>query len=360
MKKRSKNDISQFLSIKTIVILSLIISAGFHLLFFLSRSFGDNLFSSEIKQGPRHSIEFERILLFTLFSFILTFLVFLVNRKIMAITFKKKYEELMYVIISSVVVTTILSTLFTLIPHLFENHNHHPRLLSHIIRDGLVRDFTLMTIVILTCQLLRSLHHQRTIAVENEALRAENISTHYEALKSQLDPHFLFNSLNTLQSLICNDKDKAEDYIQKLSFVLRYILQTKEISSLNEEMRCVQSYCSMMKMRYGENLYFDFRIAPQYRDDLVLPLAIQGLIENAIKHNVISAKQPLTVTVSTDNSGTLSVSNRIQPKITEENGSGIGLANLAERYRLMWNEEIGISNDGNVFEVSLPLKTRQE
>ncbi|MCF0201543.1 MAG: histidine kinase [Bacteroidales bacterium] len=358
MNNLSKKDISKFLSIKTIVKLSLIISIGFHLIFFLARFFGDNLFSSEFRPAqPRHHFEFERFMLFTALSFLMAFALFLLNRRVMRITFKKKYHELVVAILGSIVATAVLSIAFTLIPNLF--HDREPRpddFLSHIIRNGLVRDFTLMAIVILTAQLVRSLYEQRTIAVENEALRADNISTHYEALKSQLDPHFLFNSLNTLQSLIGSDKDKAEDYIQQLSCVLRSILQTKEVTTLDEEMKCVNAYCSMMKIRYGENLFFKVEIMPKYHQSKVLPLAIQGLIENAIKHNVISAKQPLTLSITTTDEGTIVVSNPIQPKLTEESGNGIGLANLAERYRLQWGKEIGISNDGNVFEVTLPLE----
>ena len=167
------------------------------------------------------------------------------------------------------------------------------------------------------------------------------MASRYEALKSQLDPHFLFNSLNTLRSLIGDDADKAEDFNQQLSGVLRYTLQNKEVVTLAEELDCVRSYCRMMKMRYGDNLIFDHGIDHDTYDDYyVLPLSIQGLIENAIKHNVISTKQPLTVHIHTDDNNHLIISNKIQPKIGIEKGTGIGLANLAERYRIKWNENV--------------------
>ena len=193
-------------------------------------------------------------------------------------------------------------------------------------------------------------------AVENEALRAENMRSRYETLKNQLDPHFLFNSMNTLQSLITVDSDRAEEYVQQLCTVLRYTLQRKEVVTLAEELVCTADYCRMLKIRYGDNLIFDHHINHERYDDyLVPPLAIQGLVENAIKHNVISTKQPLTVHISTDDDEHLAVSNKIQPKVMEEESSGIGLANLCERYRLQWDKKVEIFDDGNNFIVTLPL-----
>jgi sensor histidine kinase YesM len=112
-----------------------------------------------------------------------------------------------------------------------------------------------------------------------------------------------------------------------------------------------------MKMRYGDNLKFEHSIDhDRYDHYYVLPLSIQGLIENAIKHNVISSKQPLTVKIFADNDNHLIISNEIRQKIGKEEGTGIGLANLAERYRLKWNEKVEIFDDGKNFSVTLPLK----
>ena len=229
-----------------------------------------------------------------------------------------------------------------------------PEFLYNVMKDSLVRDLTMSAVVLIVVQLLRSQYYQKTIAVENEALRSENLLTRFEALKSQLDPHFLFNSLNTLQSLITLDTEKAENYLQQLSSVLRYTLQNKEVISLEEELKCVHSYCEMMQIRYGENLKFEFNIDAKYNNSSVLPLSLQSLIENSVKHNVISSKQPLVVTVATgDNS--ISVSNPIQAKATPEESNGIGLANLTERYRLKWNKTVEITDNGSTFCVKLPL-----
>jgi LytS/YehU family sensor histidine kinase len=213
----------------------------------------------------------------------------------------------------------------------------------------------MMAVVIMICHLLRSLYRQNIIAIENEELRTESIRSRYEALKNQMDPHFMFNSLNTLQSLIGTDEDEASDYVQKLSSVLRYTLQSKEVVTLADELNCVEAYCSMMQIRYGDNLVFDFRIDPKYHDYKVLPLSVQGLVENAIKHNVISAKQHLVIQLVTEDNNVLRVSNPIQPKLKEEPKNGTGLVNLSERYRLQWDKNVEIRNDGKTFVVILPL-----
>ena len=148
--------------------------------------------------------------------------------------------------------------------------------------------------------------------------------------------------------------------MQRLSSVLRYTLQNKEVVTLAEEMDCVRSYCIMMKIRFGDNIRFEPYIDHEKYDSYyVLPLSIQGLIENAIKHNVISTKHPLTITIITDEDNRLIVSNNIQEKISKEESNGIGLANLSERYRIKWDEKVDIFDDGMIFRVTLPLKENE-
>lgn len=349
-----------FLSLRTILLLSLGISVGFHVLFTISAFFGNTLFFPEIKQDPQRHFHLWRILLFTACNFVLVFLLFLYNRKIFSIEFKKKGMRVFFLIFGSVLVTTALSLFFTLVPELIQPGDLSPDFMARIIRNGLMRDFSFMVVVMLVTKLLQTLYERNNIRVENEALRAENITTHYEALKSQLDPHFMFNSLNTLQSLIGTDTEKAQNYVQELSQVLRATLQNKEVVTLEQELQGVHAYCNLMQIRYGDNLSFDFQVDPKFLTCLVLPLSVQGLVENAIKHNVISGKQPLKVDVMTTGDGTLIVRNPIQPKIMEETGNGIGLANLAERYRLKWNVGVGIMDDGKNFEVTLPLISSKE
>ena len=179
-------------------------------------------------------------------------------------------------------------------------------------------------------------------------MRTENIINQYEALKSQLNPHMLFNSLNTLYLLIRESPDKARHYLEELSRVMRYTLQDNESHSvtLREEMEFVQSYMYLLQVRYEENLQFDIRIHPE--------LMSRMLIENAVKHNEISNRRPLTVLVKAEGD-TVEVSNPLQPKRGGTAGMGIGLANLAKRYQLLYKKEVSVQEENNRFTVILPL-----
>ena len=351
----NKNTAPEYLSLKRIALVALIISLGFHAIMMLSFFFGNTLFSSELVKAmnPQH-FHIGRFLFFTTASFIIVFLILVYNRKVLSYSYKNKYNELIVIILGSLIITAVFSIGFVYTRAALSPQHPDPEFMYKIMRDSLVRDLTMAVVVLLVVQLLRSQYYQKTIAVENEALRSENILTRFEALKSQLDPHFLFNSLNTLQSLITLDTEKAENYLQQLSSVLRYTLQNKEVLSLEEELKCVRAYCEMMQIRYGENLKFEFQIDEKYNDYYVLPLSLQSLIENSVKHNVISSKQPLTVTLATADD-CVSVSNPIQAKTQPEESNGIGLVNLTERYRLKWNKEVEITNDGSTFCVKLPL-----
>lgn len=349
-----------YLSVKNILLWSLIISVGVHLIFSLASFFGNTLFFSEPKPVQHGRFDVLRVLMFTTTSFVFLFLIFLYNRKMLLLDFKRKYVRLIVIVIGSLVIAAIFSLSFSLILQHLNPNPPKPGMASRMIRDSLIKDFLLTAIVILVMQMRQAVWERNQIAVENESLRAENINTHYLALKNQMDPHFMFNSLNTLQSLIGTDTEKAQDYVQELSQVLRAALQNKEVTTLENEMQAVQAYCNLMQIRYGDNLRFEVRIDPNLLTRRVLPLSIQGLVENAIKHNVISGKQPLVVTIATTDDDSLTVSNAIQPKIMEEPSNGIGLANLTERYRLKWNREVEILDDGKVFKVTLPLIDSKE
>lgn len=389
-----KIHIDDYLSIKRIVMISLAVTIAFYLLYTLTYFFGRPTMSdqdwaqekpqtelqvgtetpSEVGLNPipaddekpsmpqdgKRSRKPSMLIILALnipLTFILVFSVLLFNRKVMSKNYTLFRDELVFNVMGSIIIALVMSAMITILQTiLWPNPPGPPRSLFHHISRGWLSDLPLVAIAMMACYLLRSLYQKRMTDVENETLRAESLRSRFETLKSQLDPHFLFNSLNTLQSLIDVDANDAEAYIQQLSSVLRYTLQNKEVVALSEELRCVDAYCKMMQMRYGDNLHFDVDVDPRYMDYLVLPLSVQGLIENAIKHNVISTRQPLTVRVSTDDKGQLTVSNAIQHKVTNEDGSGIGLANLVERYRLKWEENVEISDNGMFFSVTLPLK----
>lgn len=194
------------------------------------------------------------------------------------------------------------------------------------------------------------------ILIENEQLKHENLLVQLTSLKNQLNPHFLFNSLNTLSWLINEDKAKSQRYLQKLSQVLRYSLSMQEqsLASLKEELALVENYIFLLKMRFGDNLNVTTKVESPASFQIP-PLSLQLLIENAIKHNVISSVNPLEVNIELQLADkTIGVSNSLQLKPNSE-GTGIGLANLNQRFKLLTNKEIEIKQNETSFCVILPL-----
>lgn len=261
-------------------------------------------------------------------------------------------------IILSFLITWILSNGLGNFFVFLHNHYHIPAIdamVHHYLHP--LRDFIITCIVTGSCYIIHLVRRQQLIQVENEALRAENLQNQYEALKNQLNPHMLFNSLNTLRSLVRESQTKAQDYIQQLSRVLRYTLQDNEIRevTLTHEMEFVNSYIFLQLMRYEDNLSFDIETDEKAGEKTVPPMAVQLLIENAIKHNEISNRHPLNITIRTEGTEWLSVCNPIQPKITGEKNTGIGLANLNKRYELLFHRQITIEKKDGIFCVKIPL-----
>ena len=284
-------------------------------------------------------------------TFILSFILFALNFRILSTEIQPKLRILL-LIVSTIAATMILTYPFSQAQFCLYGYGHN---FKPLMRGNVVRDLFVALFVLLTSQLMYLWRKQQQTALENRTLIAENMRTRYEALKNQVDPHFLFNSLNTLNTLIKIDTDKAQQYVQQLSFVFRYTLQNKEVISLEEELKFTQAYCHLMQIRYGDSLRFEYQIDPRFNNYSIIPLSLQTLVENAIKHNVVSAKQPLTISLVTNDNGTVSVSNPIQLKKVLESGEGVGLANLSERYRLMWQQGIVITQNDGVFCVEIVL-----
>ncbi|MDR1556386.1 MAG: histidine kinase [Tannerellaceae bacterium] len=206
--------------------------------------------------------------------------------------------------------------------------------------------------------ILLLIRHRQQVMLENEQLNTQNIQVQYEALANQVNPHFLFNSLNTLSALIREHQDEnALKYINKLSDIFRYALYSnnQSIRTLDEELEIIDAYRYLLKIRYEDNLLFDIRIDEKYRSYLLPNLSLQLLIENIIKHNEVSAGKPLLIDIYTVEKDQIVVSNRIQQKWCDIRSPGIGLKNLNKRYRLLFSKEIIVENNGSQFTVRLPL-----
>jgi len=179
-------------------------------------------------------------------------------------------------------------------------------------------------------------------AVKNEeALKREKLALQYESLKNQVNPHFLFNSLNTLSGLISKDGEGATRFVKQLSDIYRYVLEHKdrEVVPLDTEMKFVENYINLMRIRFGDNLVVKIK-TQETSNFKIIPLSIQMLVENAIKHNIISKEKPLTITISMDGNDHLTVKNNLQKKSSILQGDSgewekHGLLNIKSRYEYL-------------------------
>jgi len=197
----------------------------------------------------------------------------------------------------------------------------------------------------------------RRLVDEAENLKKENLQSQLEGLKTQVNPHFLFNSLNSLSSLISEDPGQAEKFLDEMSKVYRYLLRTNEegLTTLDSEMDFIHSYFHMLKTRYGDGLRLETKIDQHYLNYQLPPLTLQMLVENAVKHNMILKNNPLKILIMTTNSGRLVVSNNLQRKDRLVSSNRVGLTNIVNKYRLMKKEEISVRDDGKEFAVVVPL-----
>ncbi|MEL7002587.1 MAG: histidine kinase [Bacteroidota bacterium] len=221
---------------------------------------------------------------------------------------------------------------------------------------------TALTAVMVTLVVALILHSKsfltswREMAINSEKMKKEAISAKYESLKNQVNPHFLFNSLNALTNLVYEDQDLAAKFIKKLSEVYRYVLESrdKELVSLEDELSFVRSYIFLQKIRHEEGLQVTYEIQNPSNFKIV-PLGLQMLLENAIKHNVVSDDDPLIIEIK-EVDGTLIISNNLQKKSSiQVQQVGVGLENIKARYQFLSDIPVSITETSDRFEVILPL-----
>ncbi len=218
----------------------------------------------------------------------------------------------------------------------------------------------MLAVVILYSRIHTLIYREQQISLENEMLRNENLTTKYNMLASQINPHFLFNSLSSLSMLVREkDEERALNYIDQLSYTFRYLSQNGANSNfvaLHDEIQFAEAYCYLFKIRYADKIAFDFNIEEQYLDYKLPSISLQPLIGNTVKHNTISSKQLFKVRIFTED-GYLVVANQKRPMLEPNPGTGIGLSNLNTRYQLLLNREIEIIDSEKEFVVRLPLET---
>lgn len=221
--------------------------------------------------------------------------------------------------------------------------------------------YTIYGSIVITVLISMFLHgrefllHWQQERIEREKYEKESIAAKYESLKNQVNPHFLFNSLNALTNLVYEDQDKAAKFIKQLSEVYRYVLDTrdKEVVTIEEELKFLKSYIYLQQIRFGDKLKFDNSL--ENTPACVAPLALQMLIENAVKHNIISGDEPLNIKLYHEDDFIV-VENNLQKKSAlGESSAGVGLENIRKRYALLTDREVGVIQNNNFFKVRLPV-----
>ena len=192
--------------------------------------------------------------------------------------------------------------------------------------------------------------------VKEQKVIAGTASAKFDALKNQLDPHFLFNSLNVLTSLIEENPDSAQKFTTSLSKVYRYVLEqkNKELVTVDEELKFARTYMSLLKMRFEDSIIFDIPDACSNPEFKVVPLSLQLLLENAVKHNMVTSSKPLHIKIYEEGEF-LVVMNNLQPKQIVKKSSGVGLNNIKQRYELLTDKKVMINQGAKEFAIAIPM-----
>jgi len=308
------------------------------------------------RRGPMP--EFDHILGHIVMTCIVALLMFILNYFILKPLEKhgkQKFLSVVLAVILTVISVYILNSLLFSIQDMIET-DVRPRGRGRR-NEFDYTNFFVSGLVVGCVLIIRLIFQKQTITFENEALKREALQSQFESLKNQLSPHFLFNSLTALKILIRDTPDTAQNYVSSLSKALRYTLKSneKQLVNLKEEMDFMGSYLFLIRMRYGENLSIKTIINEELLNYSLPPLTIQTLVENAIKHNEISKKNHLRIHILTTENESLIIVNDIHKKLTGEEGTGIGLANLSKQYQLLVNKDITIRMENNQFSVEVPL-----
>jgi LytS/YehU family sensor histidine kinase len=220
----------------------------------------------------------------------------------------------------------------------------------------LVLFFAINVVIIILQNLAISREKNAAMELENQALKLKNMEAVNQQLKQQIQPHFLFNSLSTLKSLMAANPDSAEDYLIRLSDFLRSSLSSHALHTapLSDELDLTVNYLEMQKIRFGSALQSVIQVPEEMRTSYYLPaFSVQMLAENAIKHNILTLDRPLVITIAWQEGGIITVSNNLQKKEADTQGTGVGLANLQERYRLLSGNDIVVEEKSGRFSVSI-------
>ncbi|MBL7779867.1 MAG: histidine kinase [Saprospiraceae bacterium] len=261
-------------------------------------------------------------------------------------------KRMRWLVVLSVLYTGIVCTLITKVGLLF-SVQRDPTLVPDPLA-GFGASYMMLLALGSVYESIRFFQLWKTTAVEKEHLERAHLASQLEGLRNQVNPHFLFNSLNTLTYLIPEAPEKAVRFVQQLSKVYRYVLESRDdrIIPLQTELEFLQSYIFLLRERFGENLQVEIGVNMD-ENAAIVPLTLQMLFENAIKHNIISTQKPLKIEVFMEN-GHLIVRNTLQKKNQVMDSTGVGLQNIRDRYRMLTDQTVEVIASQQYFTVILP------
>lgn len=219
-----------------------------------------------------------------------------------------------------------------------------------------VRGILINLVCYMFLTLLQNNYTGQQVKLELEKVKSDNLEAQYELLKQQINPHFLFNSLNTLKSMAETNDVETVDFVIKLSDFYRYTLESRKLDliKVEEEMKIVESYLFLQKARFGEGITFSNQLSIQALNTLIPPFTLQLLVENCIKHNIVSQSKPLHIKIH-DIENKIIVENPVQTKLVKEDSLGVGLNNVKMRYKHLLESKIEVSAGGGIFQIKLPF-----
>jgi two-component system, LytTR family, sensor kinase len=299
-------------------------------------------------------------------TFIITAVVWIGNRYIM-IWARKRYPQFanvrkrlliqsLAILIFTLLSSNILGNLLDGICGLKKEGGYPGHTMSDIVLNSNSAAFFCTLAVVAVYESIYFMNELRKSVEEKEMLKRESLNAQLNALRTQVNPHFLFNNLNTLSSVIADDPKQAVEFVQKLSKVYRHLLEVKDEQSilLKEELDVLKAYAFLLRTRFGNNLDVSISVPDEKLNRKIVPLSLQILMENAIKHNIVSLDKPLKIEVFTLN-GKLVISNNLQKKNQVIESTGIGLDNIRNRYKLLGNDLVEVTENGSSFTVAIPL-----
>jgi len=316
------------------------------------------ILGDEIEFGKRMLINFFFTTLYTFLLYGANMILFVKLDKIFEDRFSGKRLTIGFV--GSFVVSLII--IFFI--HVFEvvvfNNHSFEYFLAHEKPSNYLFSIIITFFVTLSIYAIAFYKSYNESKVKEQKIIAGTANAKFESLKNQIDPHFLFNSLNVLSSLIEENPDNAQRFTTSLSKIYRYVLEQKdkELVSVEEELAFAKTYMNLLKMRFENSLFYEIPTTEINPEAKVVPLSLQLLLENTVKHNVVSEQRPLHIRICLDNNY-LVIENDYQKKEVLQDGQGVGLQNIINRYGIISNRKVLIEQNEKVFTVKIPILTKQ-